>query len=425
MALSYSGLKNYGKSTLPSVESWGTNMNIARDPPKAVFTRKIDKVGETSELTQMLEESTERACEAIQVYARGVNPSVSVSYSNVGNNGGQKSGGITVGGDRSAKLPYRVMRDGVFRPPVLRQENLLPLSRLPRAWTQAFTKPGFADFSKKMRCPQPAEKTHETRNSILKQNIRPTAVYKLEKPIEEPFEVRYMVKPTTLTVSASSGVRTLDYSQQEVKVPIGNIHENALHANARVNASDPTVFVNNNTVMDTDRYTHDVLTSDVQTNPYSSHTHTFIDDIADLSNIKTKETLHTDYMTNTSGYERNNYLHDELELDRKLPVYNASTNLNNPNIYKRQDYENEVYLDRNIPLSSYATNKISYGTGGGYDHGSRDYNLHPKIRPSDGYSVVGQVPKNERFNSSVDAYTDPHKSLMSSLVTEQMQNRFR
>ena len=40
--LSYSGIINYGKATLPSVDSWGTNMNILKDPPKSITTRKID-----------------------------------------------------------------------------------------------------------------------------------------------------------------------------------------------------------------------------------------------------------------------------------------------------------------------------------------------------------------------------------------------
>ena len=130
MELSYSGLTNYGRVTLPSVESWGTNMNILRDPPKSVMTRRIDKVGETSSITQMIDDSGNRACEAIQVYARGVNPCVSVSYNNYGNNGGGgQSGSLTglsnpiAGTGRQAKLPYTIMKDGAFRPPVLTQEG--------------------------------------------------------------------------------------------------------------------------------------------------------------------------------------------------------------------------------------------------------------------------------------------------------------
>ena len=161
--LSYSGIVNYGKVTLPSIESWGTNMNILRDPPKSIHTRKIDKVGQTSSITEMIDQSGNRSCEVINVYARGVNPSVSVSYGNESNNGGQGTSGIQIGGPRNAKLPYTIMRDGAFRPPVLTQQDLLPLSRMPRNWTTAFSKPGFADFSKKLRSCGNAKNTKEVK----------------------------------------------------------------------------------------------------------------------------------------------------------------------------------------------------------------------------------------------------------------------
>ena len=160
--LSYSAITNNGKVTLPSVGSWGTNMNILKDPPKSIHTRRIDKVGQTSEITTMIDDSENRACETILPFARGVNPMVSVSYDNYGNNGGQRGGavygnsnipgegGMALGGQTQAYLPYRIMRDGAFRPPVVTQYDLAPLSRLPRIWTTAFTKPGFVDFSKKM-----------------------------------------------------------------------------------------------------------------------------------------------------------------------------------------------------------------------------------------------------------------------------------
>ena len=135
--LSYSGLTNFGRVTLPSVETWGTNMNILRDPPKSIVTRKIDKVGEDSAITEMIDESGNRACEAINVYARGVNPMVSVSYSNYGNNGGGGMAGSLTGLSDSftrlsgavngaqASLPYKPMNGGAFRPPVRTQEETI------------------------------------------------------------------------------------------------------------------------------------------------------------------------------------------------------------------------------------------------------------------------------------------------------------
>jgi len=158
MSISYSALTNYGKSSLPSVESWGTNMNILKDPPKAIYTRRIDKVGQTSDITTMIDDSENRACEAINVYSRGINPMVSVSYGNEGNNGGQGSGvanggigGMKLGGQSQAYLPYRVVNEGAFYAPIMTQTNLQPLSRQPRIWTTAFTQPGFVDFSKKKK----------------------------------------------------------------------------------------------------------------------------------------------------------------------------------------------------------------------------------------------------------------------------------
>ena len=189
MSISYHGIIGYGsgKSTLPSVETWGANMNILRDPPKSIFTRKIDRVGETSEITEMIDQGSDRACEAILTYARGVNPMVSVSYDNYGNNGGQKSGnvnqaGLNIGGNTQAFLPYRIMDKGAFRPPVRDQRDLLPLSRLPRTATSSFTKKGFVDFSKKTICQSDTGDEYRAikdSSQILKACVRPTATYQL------------------------------------------------------------------------------------------------------------------------------------------------------------------------------------------------------------------------------------------------------
>ena len=93
--ISYSGLNDFRKVTLPSVEACGNNKHIIRDHHKSITTRRINKVGDDSLIIQQIDDSGDRFCEAIQVYARGINPSVSVSYSNEGNNGGQHGRGIS------------------------------------------------------------------------------------------------------------------------------------------------------------------------------------------------------------------------------------------------------------------------------------------------------------------------------------------
>ena len=144
--LSYSGLRTSSKVTLPSVEMWGTNMNILKDPSSSIHTRRIDKVGDTQAILDAQDESGDRICEMINVYARGVNPMVSVSYDNFSNNSGR---GGSFGNQTQASLPYKVEN---VRPPVLRQEDLLPLSRLPRNWFYSYTNPSFPDLVQAASC---------------------------------------------------------------------------------------------------------------------------------------------------------------------------------------------------------------------------------------------------------------------------------
>ena len=172
MSISYSGIVGYGKVTLPSVENWNTNTNILRDPPKAITTRKIDKVGDTSYLANLMADSDDRICENISYYAKGVNPMVSVSYNN---SGGQQ-----------AFLPYRTMRDGAFRPPIRGQEELLPLSRMPRIWMTVDTQPYAPDFTKRITNCGTAENTRQVKNFILNKECQSCKIFNLQPGANEP-----------------------------------------------------------------------------------------------------------------------------------------------------------------------------------------------------------------------------------------------
>jgi hypothetical protein len=422
--LSYSGLTNYGRVTLPSVEGWGTNMNILRDPPKSITTRRIDKVGETSSITQMIDDSGNRAAEAIKVFARGVNPCVGVSYNNYGNNGGGgQSGHLTglsqpIGGTgRQAKLPYNIMRDGAFRPPVLTQEDLLPLSRLPRVWTSAYSQPGFADFSKKARTCVSAERTREVKSQTLKASIKPTARYIVQTPIEEPFEVRYVIQPT-LKKSVTSGVRSMDVTQREVKKPTKEIYISPLHADAHTKQIEPGRYVNNS-VFNTEPYIQDASSHQVGTNTSSNKHHTNIDEILDLSDLPVREIRTTSHVAPKNHSERENYIHDPLELHRNLPKYQMIANKADSTKYKRNQYTNSIELSRNIPNGSFSSNIVARG---GVDHGSRTARLIPKITVK-GYHNSGQRPMLNRMQNA-ETYRETEKARTSRIVMESMQGRF-
>jgi hypothetical protein len=117
-------------------------MNIVKDPPRGIFTRRKDKVGETQLLLMQQDDAGSRVNEFINVYARNVNPMVGVSYNNYGN---------TQGGGRKtqASLPYKV---DVVRPPIMSLYDLYPLSRLPRDWFYASTNPEFPGVVQNLKC---------------------------------------------------------------------------------------------------------------------------------------------------------------------------------------------------------------------------------------------------------------------------------
>lgn len=144
--ISFDCLTTSRKVTLPSVDDWGTNMNIVKDPNKGIFTRRKDKVGDTQEVLLAQDASGDRISECINVYARGVNPMVSVSYDNYSNNSGRAMSSNRT----AAHLPYKPDR---IIPPMYRQEDLMPLSRQPRNWFYTFTNPELPNVLQGMSCP--------------------------------------------------------------------------------------------------------------------------------------------------------------------------------------------------------------------------------------------------------------------------------
>ena len=396
--LSYHGVVGYGKATLPSVVGYSTNLNILKDPPKMVMTRRRDKVGETSSITQMQQESGDRACEAIQVYARGVNPFVKVSYSNAANNGGQRTNGFSNGGQagRQAYLPHSIGGNGIgggaFRPPVRSPQSLLPLSRLPRTNTSEFTKPGFADFTRKMMCPQPAAKTAGVKTKRLRASVRPTAVYKIETPAMEPFEVRYVIQnPVKAVGSGRSGTRTLDRTQQYVGTPTRPTIAKPLHADAQTNLSENRHI--NNSQMDTGRFTQEVRASDVRSK-LSQNIQAHSIDLTSNVDVRTQDLLNVAADAPLSGHTKIEYIHGDKRLERALPAHQSRTN-RRQNIHVRTEVEHQRELKMNRPVTQGSTNHGSVQRQAVDNISSRQYRLNPTVSPG-GFDGRAGLPALQR-----------------------------
>lgn len=388
--ISYSGITNYGKVSLPSVDTWGTNMNILKDPPKSITTRRIDKVGQTSSLTEMIDDSGDRVCEAISLYARGINPSVGVSYNNHGNNGGQRTGGLNYStnnsssggvigggiGGGSAFLPYRVMRDGAFRPDVQKPIDLLPYSRMSRVNTSAFTKKGFVDFTKKLI--QPDAPCKAILDKTLRTCARPTATYRLGAPVVEAFDVKYVIKnPTKFDKRAGeTGHKTQDLTSQVVYTPTKEINENPLNVH-NIMAKQGSVRYVDNSHIDTDRYLQDTLHSAVQSKRSQSIQVTPIEDIMDID-IHLKDSMNISHNPNTSGYTKEESMHEDFELDRRVLSTSAIAN-KHKNIHKRTEIEHQAELKQNRPSVYASTNKGTSEKQITKDFNNRSYTLKPTI----------------------------------------------
>lgn len=185
--------------TLPSVEGAFGSLNIIRDPPKSIVTRYIPKVGDTSEITEWIDGSGDRACEAITQYPRGVNPMVDVDYGNSGSNGGavryrygNSDQGMFSWNNSQTYLPYRIMDGGAFRPPITPPQDLLPLSRLPKWPTQHTTNPGASDrvISNLSQC---KVDLRAVREQLIQVCAPPRALFNIETPASEPVEVKRMI----------------------------------------------------------------------------------------------------------------------------------------------------------------------------------------------------------------------------------------
>ncbi len=393
MSITFSGLTTYGKVTLPSIEGGLGTMKIVKDPPKSIHTRKIDKVGDSNQLLDDIDCGSDRACEAIKLFARGVDPMKCVNYSNAGVSSGQGSCvsgnfGKTIGKGSGGKLPVRIMNDGAFRPPIMTQEQLMPLSRQPRLATSCITNPEAIDYSIRNTCNEDYKRA--VKQEVIQTNIRPTAIYRVEKPIKQHFTANYILDDP-LKVCGYAGTRTLDWSQQEVLVPRAHIvndnlqhsvqssvSTNLMYVDNQRNLQQQDMYINNNAQctnflinphgydmegsfsiderahilenpivaenvyaningettfngdvsIDTAQYTHNISQYETDSKRLYEQNVESVDIMADNSKmsmgLKDQQNIHA--QTNVEGFTKTEYIHKPKQLETKTVLGSASTN---------------------------------------------------------------------------------------------------
>lgn len=426
MSLSYSCLRTNRNVTLPSVDSWGTNMNILKDPPKSIHTRKIDKVGETQDIVHQIDNSGNRICEQIKVYPRGINPSVSVQYQNFGGKSlnkqycnNQSSNTEKPSHSGQAYLPYRVVRDGAFRPPILRQEDTMPLSRLPRIWTYAFTNPEFPNFANKMLCPE-SKKLREIKKNVVRTNIRPTAVSTRHKTLRENFKVKKVIN-NPVKYSVHSKAKYFDKTIQENMQPSKGIDENKLdyvyQSKISQNIQSQPIDVNNidQTQFIIDDPTQTAVVSNINKNQ------SIIQEPENL-NKSLNEPIHFSKTAPINRSGGNVEINDNILLEKNLPNFSSTTNIVS-NLTQNGEINGDYILEKNTPLTHMTTNITGNGKTDSYNITRREYSLTPKIGHGGGGVNNMGVKRSQQRILNFPENVETEKSKMSKKVFETMMGR--
>jgi hypothetical protein len=371
--------------TLPSVDNYYLDTNILRDPPKAIFTRKIDKVFDNDYITKLVDDSPDRINEYIRVYARGKNPFVKVSYDNYGTNGGQVAGSSRT----QASLPYKVNREGAFRPTGLASpRDQLPLSRMAYVLSEPIlTTPSVINYANERACP---EKFREVKQELLSTSCRPTATIRIDTPITEVYSTKYKINSSPLKTTVNSGVQKIQQQKVQNKVNMTEVRKNTIHAEGRTNIAGTTK--NNLGSINTEKYIiEDMLNTPVQTN-----------------------------VTDNSKYRRMEY-QNQVELERNFPVAEAYSNIGDNSKYKRMEYQNEIELGRNFPVAEAYSNR-----GGNFSTidtiSSREYKLTPTLDYG-GFQPQSNIPSIQRPEISENMLSE--KNSLAKRAYENYENRYQ
>lgn len=341
MSFSYSGLVTKSKVTLPSVDSWGTNNNIMREPPKSIHTRRKDKVGSDIELLEM-QDDNDRDAEAITRYARGVNPFVSVNYQN--NGGGQQ-----------ASLPYKINKDDSFQVPVVAPQDLLPLSRLPHPTVEnVMSKAYLQDYSKIDDNTRNKDTVRVILQDTISGYVAPTKTYPFYRTLEQftlkPGSIHENFTNANATTNRSTNLNTNTTIQKNFK-PVKEIYTDNLNVHAQTNTQNVQYTNENKNNAKADYYINEDNLNTTAFTHASTNLKQLNNNVIDFDNLRTKDAMLIEFETTKKGDKTKvDYIHENFELERVLPEYDVYTNLGDNKTQHLTTYiHDDLFLEKNLP----------------------------------------------------------------------------
>jgi hypothetical protein len=409
---------NRAHFTLPGWEQ----ENILRDPPRSIHTRKNERI-EAGDVNYLIRENQDRVSDSISYYAKGVNPMVSVSY---GNYGANKGSHISSAHSTQASLPYKIARNGAFRPPMYKIWQRLPLSRMQRDDTSVQPRPGST---------LTAWSRTNTESRIDKDPIR-AAIH----PI-----INYPFQPTNMFEASDNAVKIFNSPR---------IIRPSVSVASGLGSTLPTVTVTDTTKPKT------MITREIQDRPITSYmspvfqvavmdetsrsltmlklpekeklrimSHINANKSIQLPShvtgtgqpIKLKDYRWSVYTSPVRGMPDTLVLeNNEYDLTRNLPLTSVTTN-----ITAQMKYQPEVLapiLDSGRPIvSAYSMpNRIGMAD----NIFIKDALLKPTIKVSDGYKNGGFVPKFSYMNSNIPDMLESQKSRIEKRARDSFIDKY-
>ena len=123
--------------------------------------------------------------------------------------------------------------------------------------------------------------------------------------------------------------------------------------------------------------------------------------------------------SNNKGDEKVSYIHEDIYLDRNLPEYNAATNLREK-YQKTLEHEYMQELTRNMPLANANTNQR---TSGESNISSTQFRLNQKIHAG-GFDGKGKIPTLNRMQNVREA-PESERTKMLKNVNNQFEGRYQ
>ena len=422
-------------------------IHVLRAPPSSIHTRKKERITD-SDVMYMVRNDDTRINEGVSYLARGTNPMVDVSYNNTG--GGSRTNTMR---NVQASNPYKVK---VFRPPLQRQEDLLPLSRMRRPETVGLTNPGIRngmaihDLSSQFDKSDVFSSVDKTKRSY--ESIRPTATYNISVPMEVFTGGNINNNKQYYSLSSSVNDYTpLDaWNNLDSNILKADIRDEILKLSAGTNIS-ANEDIDRSYNIDKDNYIKDNIiikniTPNFSIQVYNPDTNKAVDVNANLKeklniavqssmgnpislvredgqNIKLKDYLYKIVKTNV-GMDKLVLVVPsfEYELDRNIPLYAVSTNTRGYTSNDRIESIDPITGEK-IMTSASTTLSSKYGRREAIH--DTDHNIQLKGMGNTGYKIenIGSVPSVTREKNTA-SLNNSKASDIKSYANLQMGDRY-